>query len=320
MIGALTTAPSDRLLLLGGVASLLFPLLAGVLLTREANHRRRLRRRFDLARGVAPAGSLPVAPTDIWAMPTAVLTGLGRLIAGSGLLPARTIAELEQTLSSSGFRGANGLWLFIGTKIALLIGLPLLTFMTLQGAHTRPMSRVTELAIAASVGLLAPDMIVRKLREAYLARLERGLPDALDLMVICAQAGLGLESAIERVGDEIRLAHRDIARELELTSRELQMTSDSRAALIALGQRTGLESLKRVTSTLAQTLQYGTPLTAALRALSAEMRQESLTRFEERAARLPVLLTIPMVLFILPCFFLIVGGPAVIRIMQALSH
>ncbi len=136
MIGALTAAPSGRLLLLGAVASLLFPLLAGLLLTREANHRRRLRRRFDLARGVAPAGSLPVAPTDIWAMPTAVLTGLGRLIAGSGLLPARTIAELEQTLSTSGFRGANGLWLFIGTKIALLIGLPLLTFMTLQGAHT----------------------------------------------------------------------------------------------------------------------------------------------------------------------------------------
>ncbi len=87
-----------------------------------------------------------------------------------------------------------------------------------------------------------------------------------------------------------------------------------------MGTRTGLESLKRLGATLVQTLQYGTPLSQALRTLSAEMRTEMLTRFEERAARLPVLLTVPMIVFILPTVFAVVGGPAVLKVMASLRH
>jgi tight adherence protein C len=101
---------------------------------------------------------------------------------------------------------------------------------------------------------------------------------------------------------------------------ELRLAVDSRTALLSLGQRTGLDSLRRVTSTLAQTMQYGTPLTEALRSLSAEMRQFSLTRFEEKAARLPVMLTLPMILFIFPCVFIVIGGPAVLLLSKAFSH
>ena len=103
------------------------------------------------------------------------------------------------------------------------------------------------------------------------------------------------------------------------TASELQMMSDSRVALTSMGTRTGLECLVRLGSTLIQTMQYGTPLSAALRMLAQELRQETLTRFEERAARLPVMLTMPMILFILPCVFLVVGGPAIIKVMDVMK-
>jgi len=136
-------------------------------------------------------------------------------------------------------------------------------------------------------------------------------------MVICAQAGLGLGAAIVRVAAELQGAHWEVAQELALTANELQMSSDSRSALINLGTRTGVDGYKRLSGTLVQTMRYGTPLTDALRMLAAELRQDVLTRYEARAARLPVLMTLPTVLFILPCVFLIAGGPAIIQVMRA---
>ena len=170
--------------------------------------------------------------------------------------------------------------------------------------------------MAGILGLLLPDLIVRNRRKSYLALLNHGLPDALDMLVICSEAGLGLEAAFERVSTEIGRGHPVVAQEMEITSREMRINADRRAALLELGKRTGLENLRRLGSTLVQTMQFGTPLSQALRTLSAEMRQETLTRFEGRAARLPVLLTLPMILFILPCVFLIVGGPALIQLFQ----
>src|SRR5581483_3198511 len=124
------------------------------------------------------------------------------------------------------------------------------------------------------LGLLAPDWLIGNRRQRYLARIEQGLPDALDMLVICTQAGLGLGPAIIRVAAELQYAYREIAAEFENTANELQVMTDARVAIMNLGNRTGLESLKRLSTTLAQTLQYGTPLSEALRVLSGEMRQE----------------------------------------------
>jgi tight adherence protein C len=253
-------------------------------------------------------------------MLVSAVAGFGSLVARSGLLPAGTRAELEQNLSSAGLRGRNGLGLFLGAKALLFVGTPLLAAAVLHGTELST-STVRLIVLGAAVaGLLLPDAVLRRSRRAYLERLQRGVPDALDMLVICAQAGLALEPAMERVAREIAHAHAEMSRELEQTIDELRLAVDARGALLALGQRTGLDSLRRVTSTLAQTLQYGTPLTDALRALSAEMRQLSLTRFEERAARLPVLLTLPMIMFIFPCVFVVIGGPAVLHLMKAFSH
>jgi tight adherence protein C len=307
------------ILLLAAFAGFVVLAIAAAALAMAAAKDRKLRQRIDAARGKLPE---PAArPTEeLRAVPARALAALGRAIARSGVLPGKTLAELEANLSAAGLRGANGLALFVGAKITLFLGLPLLVFVALHGTTLSAHARDAATGAAALIGLLAPDYSVKQARTRYLTGLQKGLPDSLDLMVICTQAGLGLEAAIARVAEEIRPAHPTIARELETTSRELQITAESRIALEAMARRTGLDSLKRLAATLTQSMQYGTPLVAALRTLSAEMRQEALTRFEERAARLPVMLTLPMVVFILPCVFIIVGGPAVLRIMAALHH
>ncbi len=268
-------------------------------------------------------GHRPIRPSDESAALRAALTRLvatlGQVLLRSGVIPARTRADLEATLASSGLRTQNGVGVFIGGKILLLVLLPLLAWLTTRNLGLSTMTHMIIPPAAGVVGLVAPDWIIGQIRKRHQARLESGLPDALDMMVICSQAGLGLGASIVRVATELQTAYIELAMEFAQTATELQIMSDSRVALGNLGDRTGLESFKRLATTLSQAIQYGTPLSEALRALSAELRQDTLTKFEETAARLPVILTLPMIIFILPCVFLISGGPAFIQIMKVFS-
>jgi tight adherence protein C len=262
----------------------------------------------------------PAEPDASVALPplSRIVTTIGDTITRSGALSARTLEDLRQTLSIAGFRGRHGVGLFVGTKFLLVGGLPVAVVVVpwLFGMSIPHQPAV--IAVAAGIGLLAPDRVVQRLRKKYLRALDAGLPDALDMMVICCQAGLGMEACIERVGVEIRHAHSEVADELTRTAHEMQVNSDIRTALINLGKRTGLESARRLGGVLVQSMQYGTPLTAALRALSAEQRQEMLAKFEAKAGRLPVLLTLPMIIFILPCVFLVVAGPAMVDVFRTM--
>jgi tight adherence protein C len=250
--------------------------------------------------------------------PLRIVIAIGEAIARSGALSDKTLEELRQTLYVAGFRGSHPLGLFVGTKLLMVIGLPLAT-LALPWLLQRDLPYPAAImAVAAGIGLLTPDKVVQGLRKRYLRSLEAGMPDALDMMVICGQAGLGLEASIERVGVEIRYAHPAVAEELTRTAHEMQVNADTRTALLNLGRRTGLESVRRLAGVLVQSIQYGTPLTHALRSLSAEQRQEMLVKFEGKAAKLPVLLTIPMIVFILPCVFLIVAGPAMVDVLRTM--
>ena len=247
-----------------------------------------------------------------------LIVGVGDLITGTGLLSVSALQDLEKRLTATGFRGRNVLALFVGGKLLLLAACPLLAWAAASRTGWAPSLRIGMIATAGVTGLLAPDYLIWQLHKRHLQAVERGLPDALDMLVICSEAGLGLEPAIERVGREIVRVNPSVADELLNTAREMRVNADRRAALTNMGERTGLLSLRRLGVTLVQTLQYGTPLSQALRTMSAEMRQEALTRFEARAGRLPTLLTVPMIVFILPCVFLIVGGPAAVQIQQLL--
>jgi len=245
------------------------------------------------------------------------VTHLGTATTRTGLVSRATIGELEQTLANAGLRGRNGLGLLIGSKLMLLTLAPLATWSLLHAFSVAGSFARLLPAAACAIGLLLPDTAVRRMRARHLARVEAGVADALDLLVICTQAGLGLQPAMERVTDELRHAHPELAAELAQTTSELRIAVDVPRALTSLGTRTGLPCLQRVTATLVQTMNFGTPLTATLRVLAAEMRQQMLTRFEERAARLPVMLTIPMIIFIFPALFIVIGGPAVIQLGHA---
>jgi tight adherence protein C len=302
----LLTATGAGTLLLGIAAFMLLQLM------RQQQH---LIARVQASRGLAPTlvGTRQEAAHRTW---TRVVAALGQVILRTGLLSARTRKGLEQTLVSAGLRGRNGLELFIGCKIVLVFGLPFLTVLALRGITLPSVLPIAIPVAAAVIGLLLPDMVVRYRRKHYLKRVEGGLPDALDLMVICSQAGLGLTAAITRVAEEIQHGNPDVGMEIALTANELQLMADSRLALQNMGSRTGIDGLVRLGTTLIQSMQYGTPLTESMRILAAEMRQDTLTRLEARAARLGVLLTLPMVVFILPCVFLVVGGPAVVQVLH----
>ncbi len=245
---------------------------------------------------------------------SALARAVGQSVLASGLVKGETLAELQRTVVAAGFRGTRAVTVFIGTKVMLMAALPLA--MLPLSAGSGPMLRNLLVAGAAVAGLILPDMVLRRMKAAHARQVERGLADALDLMVICAEAGLPLEAAMERVATEMAEANRAVAAEFANVGTELRILSDRRQALQNMGERTGLESLRRLGGTLAQTLQYGTPLSQALRTLSTELRHETLMRFEARAARLPALLTLPTIAFILPCIFLIVGGPAVLRVLD----
>jgi tight adherence protein C len=250
---------------------------------------------------------------------TQLIGRFGRVLAASGLLPAKTLTELEATLANAGLRGTGGLGLFIGSKVLLLILLGAAGLLAARHFAFQHIMAIVAPLGGALAGLLLPDYYLRRRRAQHLKKVEAGLPDALDLLVICGEAGLGLETAIERVAMEIGTAHPAVAEEYSITASDLRLMSDRRAALVNMGARTGLDALRRLAATLIQTAQFGTPLSQALRTLSTELRQETLTRFEERAARLPVFLTLPMIIFILPCVFIIVGGPAALQLFAVLG-
>ena len=164
----------------------------------------------------------------------------------------------------------------------------------------------------------APDLWLKNRIDKRTHAIRKGLPDALDLLVICAEAGLTVDAAFGRVARELGKAYPELGDEFALTSIELGFLTDRRLAFENLAKRIDLDSVRGVVTTMIQTEKYGTPLASALRVLSAEFRNERMMRAEEKAARLPAIMTVPLILFILPVLFIVILGPAACSINDAL--
>lgn len=164
----------------------------------------------------------------------------------------------------------------------------------------------------------APDIYISNLITKRAAAIRKGLPDALDLLVICAEAGLTVDAAFGRVSKELGRAYPELGDEFQLTAIELSFLTERRQAFENLATRVNLDALKGVVTTMIQTEKYGTPLASALRVLSAEFRHERMMRAEEKAARLPAIMTVPLILFILPTLFVVILGPAACSISKNL--
>jgi tight adherence protein C len=208
--------------------------------------------------------------------------------------------------------------------LRLSVGLALTTLLVLFGFYNLRVSNVANLAglgaLGAAFGWKIPHFVMARLVVGRRRAIERGLPDAIELLVISVEAGRSLEDAISRIIPELRRAQPAMAEELEVTGADLRMLPNSDAALRRMADRIDLPSIRSVIITLSQTLKYGTPLAQALRVVAAELRNDGLRKLEEQANRMPVLLTIPMMLFILPSIFMIIGGPAFLTVLNAFNR
>jgi tight adherence protein C len=246
----------------------------------------------------------------------------GQMLAKTPLIGSDEAAKLAATLADAGIHGHQKVGIFIATKTGLALSLSVGAWFGLEAVGLLPASltmRVVVEVAAALAGWRTPDLIVHKIAAHRRDLLRVGIADALDLLVICVETGLGLEQALERVSRDISFANPVVSAELAKTVSEIRVLPQMRDAFDNFARRSKLPAVKSVMTTLIQTIQYGTPLAQSLRVLSADMRMRRTLEIEERAARLPVLLTVPLILFILPCLFLVVGGPAALQVLASLK-
>jgi tight adherence protein C len=164
-----------------------------------------------------------------------------------------------------------------------------------------------------------PDMVLNVIRERRMKRLRVAFPDALDLLVVCVEAGLGLGPAIERVARELEISHPDLAHELALVNAEISAGVERPVALRNFARRCGLEDIQGLVGLLVQTIKFGTSVADALRVYSEEFRDKRMQRAEEQAAKIGTKMIFPLVFCMFPAFFIVMIGPAVIRFMEVFA-
>lgn len=250
-------------------------------------------------------------------------TRIGALVAGSPVIGTVEQQRWLDLLAGAGIRGQDYLASFTAAKVFGAVALPVLAWLCLARFQGLPGGVTLKWAVllgAIMLGWRLPDIIVSRLAARRRLQLEQGLPDALDLLVVCAEAGLSLDQSIEQVSRDLRAANSAVAEEFATTAAEMRVLSDRAEALDNLARRTRLRNLQGITATLVQAMRFGTPLAESMRILAAEMRAARLARIEERAARLPVLLALPLMAFIMPCLFMVIGTPIALRIYDYLHN
>jgi tight adherence protein C len=249
------------------------------------------------------------------------LSMMRRVVKLLKLMQSQQSSKLTDRLAQAGLRSRDAVTVFLFFKVATPVLLGAAVFLLvhlLEIADLSSAARLCAVLGGAMLGFFAPELYVSNLASKRQLALSKGLPDALDLLVICAESGLALDIALERVANEIGAANPALAEEIELTSIELGFLPERRQALLNLSRRTNLPAIRGVVNTLLQTEKYGTPLSQSLRVLANEFRDQRLLRAEAKAARLPATLTVPMIVFILPVLFIVLIGPAIISVMDNL--
>ena len=238
------------------------------------------------------------------------------------LLRSKHAGDARMLLAQAGIRSNEAMIRYLFARLAMPFVFGALVVMDSYGAHMIPVGdqyRVFVALGAALLGFFAPDVFIKNLVKKRAHQMELGLPDALDLLVICAEAGLSLDASLQRVSRELDLTWPELSEEFGITAGELTYLPERKLAFENLNARTNMASVRGVVNTLLQTAKFGTPLAQSLRILAAEFREQRLIRAEEKAARLPAMLTVPMILFILPTLFIVLLGPAGMSISDTFS-
>ena len=235
------------------------------------------------------------------------------------LLPAKGAerGKMEQRLMYAGLRSASALPLFYAIKTGLAL---LFMLGVLVSSAWLPQWSAGKLVffalLAAFIGLMIPNYVLDHMVERRQKRLRDAFPDALDLLVVCVEAGLGLTAAIQRVADELKFSHPELGAEFAQVTAEMRAGVERESSLKALSARTGLEDIRGLVSLLIQTLKFGTSIGETLRVYAEEFRDKRMQRAEELAAKIGTKLIFPLVFCLFPSFFVVAIGPAVVRIAE----
>lgn len=229
------------------------------------------------------------------------------------------VNELKKSLIQAGIYQEKAPSIYFGLKLGLTVALPVLGIPWLFG---RGWPLVVLLVIffgLMALGYFLPTLVLSHLVETRQKKIKEGLPDALDLLVVCVEAGQGLNAAMKRVSDDLKLSNPILARELSLVNLEIGAGLEREVALRNLAERTGVEDVASLTSMLIQADRFGTSLAQSLKVQSETLRTTRRQRLEELAAKTPVKLVFPLLLFIFPALMVVIIGPAIIRIMENLK-
>jgi tight adherence protein C len=232
---------------------------------------------------------------------------------------SRGSAEL---LAQAGWRTRDALVVFLGLRLVLPLIVGVFAWIGVKtfGPTLPTIHQLLGTVVGVGIGAYAPSLCLRRAIKRRQRKIQKGLPDALDLLVISAEAGLSLDGALTRVAREIGRAAPELADEIGLTAIELGFLPNRGEALRNLMRRVDTPAMRGVVNTLAQTEKYGTPLAQSLRVLALEFRDQRMMKAEEKAGRLPATLTVPMILFILPTLFVVLIGPAIIQVVHTFRH
>jgi tight adherence protein C len=225
--------------------------------------------------------------------------------------------NVVKKLMQAGLRGPRpiSIFYFCRFSLPLIFGIGAFIYIWFINSHGLQMQmKIGVVAVAFAAGFYGPNIYLTNLAQKRRTSIMRAFPDSLDMMLICVEAGMSIEQAFARVGEEIGTASPELAEELGLTTAELSYLQDRRAAYYNLAERTNHPGVKGVAMALVQAEKYGTPLGSALRVMAKENREMRITEAEKKAAALPAKLTVPMIVFFLPVLFLVILGPAFIKI------
>ena len=246
-----------------------------------------------------------------------------RVIQRFNLMRTQQATKIVDRLAEAGWRSKDALVAFLFMKICLPFVFGAAAAFAIYGIgiiDVPPIFRLLLAMMCVVIGAYVPEVFVRNAIQKRRKVIQKGLPDTLDLLVICAEAGLALDAALTRVSREMERSCPEVADEFSLTAVELGFLPDRKQALKNLIKRVRLPSIRGVVNTLMQTEKYGTPLSQALRVLATEYRNERMLKAEEKATKLPALLTVPLIVFIMPTLFIVLLGPAILRAIDGLSN
>ncbi len=259
----------------------------------------------------APHDETPTHPSLVF---RDLVQKLGKLIPAS----PKDVTLMQRRLIRGGFRNERALRYLYGAKALFGIGLPLVTFTFVAGYAIDPSNRIIAVLLAAAAGFFGPNEYIRTAAKRRQKQISRGLPNALDLLVVCVESGLGLDQAIIQVSKELEHAHPEISEEFALVNLELKAGKRRVEALRNLADRTASEDLKKLVAVLIQADRFGTGIAQSLRAHADYMRVQARQIAEEKAAKLGVKLVFPIFFCILPSLFVVTVGPVVVKIMREL--